>query len=274
MIGISAAFAAAQAKQYTALGQKNYLLRPQVAFNAEYSRITTDFTSYTAYYPGFDQRGNSFNSLSLGVEITVPLLDMVHRAKYREAVADAAHSLAEAQEQQLQFLDGRDKLRHSAAELAARTRLANLDRDLAQDQLDAILVRLQADAGAVQGEQLTPKDEQNARLQERLRRLDMLTADLQLQQAEVTLLRQEGSLSNWLAATIPSAIASPAGATPATSVPLPATTGTAPGTTTPPGTAPALPPTTGTPPAVLPSSPVTTPAPSTPTTPSPTTPHP
>ena len=278
VIGISAAFAAARAKEYTAHGQKHYLLLPQMAFSAGYSRISTAFSSYTQYYPFYAHPGNSFNSLSVGVEVSVPIVDMIHRAKYREALADAAHSLAEAQAQQFQFLDGRDKLRHSTAELAVRTRLASLDHDLAQDQLDAILVRLRADAGAVPGDQLTPKDEQNARLQERLRTLDMLSADLQLQQAEVTLLRQEGALTNWLAAFIPAAppstVSSPSSATPTPSVPLPPTVGTQPGVASPSGTAPATPPTEGTPPPVLPSSPVNTPAPSTPLTPSPTTPHP
>ncbi len=293
LIGISAAFAAARAKEYTAHGQRHYLLLPQVAFNAEYSRISTAFSSYTQYYPYYAHTGNSFNSLSLGVEVSVPILDMVHRAKYRESFADAAHSLAEAQEQQLQFLDGRDKLRHSAAELAARTRLASLDRDLAQDQLDAVLIRLRADAGIAGGEQLSPKDEGNARLQERLRSLDMLSADLQLEQTEITLMRQEGSLSGWLAAAIPGAIPATANGSPTPTVPLapagaqpgapnpagttpalPPTEGTQPSAPNPAGTTPALPPTEGTSPGSLPSSPVTTPAPSTPQTPSPTTPHP
>ena len=261
-IGLSAAFAAARAKDYTAHGQKHFLLRPQIAFNANYSRISTAFTSYTQYYPFFAHDGNSFNSLSLGVEVTVPILDMVHRAKYHEALADAARSLYEAQMQQMQFLEGRVKLQHNAQELAARSRLAELDRELAQDQLDAVLVRLQANAGAVQGEQMTPKDEQNARLQERLRTIDMLSAELQLQQVEVSLLRQEGSLSNWLAATIPSATTAPAAASP--SVPLPPTVGASPGTTAAPGTTSPVAPTVGSPPASLPSAPVTHPAPGNP----------
>lgn len=275
MIGISAAFAAAQAKAYTAHGQKRYLLLPQVAFSANYSRISTAFTTYTQYYPYFAHAGNSFNSLNLGVEISVPILDMVHRAKYHEALADAARSLAEAQAQQMQFLDGRDKLRRSTVELAARRDLATLDQELAQDQLDTVLVRLQANAGAAQGEQMSPKDEQNARLQERLRTLDMLSADLQLRQAEVSLLRQEGTLSNWLSSAIPSATAAPAAASPTVVVPVPATVGTPPGGATPSGaTVPSVP-TTGIPPATNPSGPVTNPAPGNPTsTPSTTAPTP
>lgn len=266
-IALSAAFAAAQAKEFTAHGEKHYLLRPQVAFSANYSRISTAFTTYTEYYPYFAHPGNSFNSLNLGVEITVPILDMVHRAKYREVLADAAHAFADAQTQQMLFLDSRDKLRRSTAELAARRDLAELDRELAQDQLDAVLVRLRADAGAVQGEQLNPRDEQNARLQERLRALDMLTAELQLQQAEVSLLRQDGSLSTWLAATIPGAASAPADASPASHPVVPATVGTPPATALPGAAVPAVP-TTGTAPATQPAGPVTTPTP----VPSPSTP--
>lgn len=262
-VGLSAAFAAARAKQFTAHGEKHYLFRPQVAFSANYSRISTAFTTYTQYYPAFGNPGNSFNSLSLGVEVTVPLLDMVHRAKAREAAADAAHSLYDAQIQQMQFLEGRSKLRHSAAELAVRAQLAGLDRDLAQDQLDAVLVRLQASAGSMQGEQLTPKDEQNARLQERLRTLDMLNADLQLRQAEVSLLRQEGSLTNWLSAAVPAATMAPAAASPTPGAPTPPTVGISPGSATPAGTVPTAP-TVGTPPSTLPSAPVTNPVPSNP----------
>ncbi len=274
LVGISAAFAAARAKQYTAHGDKRYLLRPQIAFSANYSRISTAFTTYSEYYPGFASPENSLNSLNFGVEVTVPILDMVHRAKARESAADAARSLYEAQSQQMQFAEARSKLKHSAAELAARRELAELDRELAQDQLDAVLVRLQASTGAMPGEQLTPKDEQNARLQERLRTYDMLTADLQLKQAEVMLMRQEGSLSNWLAAAVPAATSSGTDAAPASMLPLPATVGTTPGAT-PAGTLPSAVPTTGTAPTSLPSSPVTTPEPPTspPSTPS-SVPHP
>lgn len=273
LTGVSAAFAAARAKAFTAKGERHSLLLPQIAFSASYSRISTVFTTYTQYYPAFGQAGNSFNSLNFGVEISIPLLDMVHRAKAREAAADAAHSLYDAQAQSNLFLESRNKLRHSAAELDARRELAGLDRELAQDQLDAILIRLRANAGAVGGEQLTPRDEQNARLQERLRALDLLNANLQLQQAEVSLLRQEGSLASWLTAIVPGAAAAPADASPTQRIPQAPTVGTTPGIQ-PSGSLPAVPPTVGTPPATLPASPVTNPAPSNPISAPPATPHP
>lgn len=292
LTGTSAAFSAARAKQLTARGDTRYLLRPQVAFAANYARISTAFTNYEQYYPRFGANNNSFNSLSIGVQLTLPILDMVHRAKAREAAADAAHSLYEARLQQVLFLEGRSKLHRSAAALAARHDLARLEHDLAQDQLDIVTARLQAGAGVLGGEQSNPKDDANARLGERQRALDMLNATLQLAQTEVMLMRQDGSLANWLAASLP-VPASPAQNAPAnilsnpsqpagvvnspssapglpsaapglpSSAPspaLPPTMGAEPGSAVPTTSAPASAPTTGTPPASLPSSPVTTPA--------------
>jgi hypothetical protein len=45
---------------------------------------------------------------------------------------------------------------------------------------------------------LTPKDEQYAHIQERQRDLDVLDAELQLQEAQISLLRQTGKLNEWL----------------------------------------------------------------------------
>lgn len=285
--GISAAFATARAKQYTAYGDRRAVGRPQLSFQASYSRISDAFSSYDLYYPGFPGtpgHPNSFNSLGAGIEVTVPILDMARRARARESQADADRALFDAQIQQATFFEGQVKLRHSAAELAARTEVLTLDHDLAQADLDALVLRLQAANGATGATgtpQATPKDEQNARLAERQRTVDMLAAELQLHQTEVTLMRQEGSLTDYLSAAIPSATEAPAQAMPQAQPALPPTLGTVPGTT--PGTAapgaatPPLAPTTGTVPSSLPSAPVTTPQPapqpSTPSSTTPNTPH-
>ena len=287
--GMSPAFATAVARRYTARGDERALFRPQVSFSANYSRLEDVFTNYDQYYPTFPGTAghpNSFNSLSAGIQLTLPLLDMVRRAKSRESAADAAHSLFEAQVAQATFIESRQKLRHSAAELAARSALASLDHDLAQDDLDAVLLRLQAvsSGGGTQANSANPatpanpKDEQNARLAERQRTLDMLNAELQLQQTEVTLMRQEGRLANYLELSLPRSTGQVTGSqsAPGSRAPepaLPATlgsepVGTAPASTT---TAPGAVPTTGSTPSTLPAAPVTTPV--TPN-PAPGSPHP
>ncbi len=283
--GISAAFASARAKQYTARGDRRSLGRPTLSFAANYSRLEDAFTSYDLYYPSFPgtvQHPNSFNSLSAGIQLSLPIVDMVRRAKARESEADAAHALFDAQVQQANFLESRVKLRHSAAELAVRAEVMALDHDLAQDDLDAVMLRLRAVTGTGGGPQASPKDEENARLAERQRTIDMLSVELQLHQTEVTLMRQEGSLTDYLAAIIPGATATPAAATPDTRPPLAPTLGAtpagAPAGAPAGGSAPAPVPTPGATPTTLPSAPVSTPSTSSPqSTPqpgAPVTPHP
>ena len=200
--GVQSAFASAMSKQEQAFGEARYRYRPQIAFGANYSRITTAHTSYTTYYPGFNNQ-HSDNALSVGIEIRIPILDFEHQAHAREVEADAAHAMAEALSQRSQFLDGRFKLRHSLDELAARVEVASLDRDIAQEQLETVQIQLNGSGpGATQ---LTPKDEQNAKLQERQRQMDVLQDEFALRQAEVNLMRQTGALGDWLKQSLPAA---------------------------------------------------------------------
>jgi hypothetical protein len=61
-------------------------------------------------------------------------------------------------------------------------------------------VHLQLQSGNPDGPQRTPKDEQNAHIDERDKYLAVLDAGFQLRQSEVQLLRQRGELVRWLAA--------------------------------------------------------------------------
>jgi len=83
-------------------------------------------------------------------------------------------------------------------ELSARVELATIDRQIAEDQLDVLLVQLQAGVSGGSAPLMTPKDEQNARIQERQRYLDLLDANFQLRQLQINQLRQSGQLEDWL----------------------------------------------------------------------------
>jgi outer membrane protein TolC len=203
--GIQAAFVTARAKYETARGDARYLYRPQVSLAANYSRITTDFSNYALYYPAFSstyQGRNgplSLNSLALGIEIQLPILDQAHRAAARQSAAEALKAKYDAEVQRDTFLESRLKLQHSANDLDLNTRIAQDQADIAQDELNAILVQLNAAAPAGPNAQpLTPKDEQSARLGMDQRRLDLLDAELQLAQTKIILMRQNGALAVWL----------------------------------------------------------------------------
>ncbi len=206
--GVQAAFATAKSKYQKAFGDSRYMFRPQFAFGAEYSRFSTFNNQYVVYYPSVLNREP--NAVGFSINISIPLFDMGHQAKARQSMADARHAQNEAIYSRDQATEGQLKLRHSMAELSAKSELAGLDKELAQEQLDAILVQLQAPAVAGAAP-LTPKDEQNARIQERQRYVEMLDAEGQLRQTGINLLRQTGELENWLKSSAGSATATPSG---------------------------------------------------------------
>jgi outer membrane protein TolC len=198
--GIKAAFATARGKQYIAFGDSRYTMRPQIALAANYSRVATSLSSYGAYYPryaGTLDNPNSENALSFGLQFNIPLLDMAHQAKARGSAADAARAFAEADQQRGVYREGRAKLQHAARELDLRAQLARDDREIAQDQLEALQIQMQ-ESGNSQGPQVNPKDQLNAQLQEHQKYLDVLSAELQLRQTQVNLLRQTDGLGSWI----------------------------------------------------------------------------
>ena len=194
--GIRAAMASARSKQEIAFGAARYRFRPQVSFGANYSRISTSQTDYVEYYPGFKDKSN--DAASIGIQISIPLYDRSHEDKAHQAAAEAVRARYEAQDQRNQFLEGRFKLQHSMAELSARVELAQTSIELAKAQLDETMVQLSTGSGDSNKPELTPKDEQNAHLQQSQKAIDLLDAQFQLEQAQVNLLRQTGQLDAWL----------------------------------------------------------------------------
>ncbi|MGI4756284.1 MAG: TolC family protein [Janthinobacterium lividum] len=211
--GIAGAFSNARAKQFAAFGDQRYILRPQIALSAAYSRVATELSSYGAYYPryaGTPENPNSQNSFGFGLQITFPLLDLAHRSKARESAADAARAFAEAEQQRGVFREGRARLQNSTLELQLRSELARDEQEIARDQLEALQVQLQPTASNLAGPQVTPKDLLNAQLQERQRYLDVLTVELQLRQTQINLLRQTDGLGVWVLGSPTSGTAAPA----------------------------------------------------------------
>ena len=190
---ILSAEANARAKARRAAADSRYTWRPQIAFDAQYGRISS-FNGVSTYY---NLKGD-YNTLAAGVQITLPFLDRTRSAKARESLADAQHA-----EHELDFLrdqqsEARLSQQHIIVELETKAGLAELDEEIAQDQFNAITIQLSTNGGNSVVPPLTLKDEQNARIQERQRYLDVLDAKLQLQEAQITLLRQTGRLSEWL----------------------------------------------------------------------------
>jgi outer membrane protein TolC len=201
---VESAYAIAQSKRQTAFGDARYLWRPQVYFTGEYSRFAS-YTNIQDYYSHFQH-----NNAAVGVQITVPIYDMAHRARARESAAEATRAQHEADFIRDQFFDSRLRASHAAAELSARTEIATLDQQLAQQQLNVLLVQLKSGTGDLAAPQMTPKDEQTARIAEREKFVALLNSSFELQQARIGLLRLSGELENWIGTAVRALPATPA----------------------------------------------------------------
>jgi outer membrane protein TolC len=199
--GVASAFASAEAKQQVARADAHFRFRPQINLFAQYNFYATWSNSFAqlqkVYQANTGQTSTlGFSEGAFGVQIIVPIFDRGHSSKARESAADAAHAFHLAQSAQIDTLDGQSSLRHSITELQAQTDVATLQQQLAQQQLD--ILQQQLKTGNPDGPQMTPKDEQNARINERGKFLAVLDANYQLRTTEIHLLRQTGELLSWL----------------------------------------------------------------------------
>ena len=196
--GIKAAYASAHAKLYRAFGDARQNNRPTFGFGLEYNRYAK-FNNYNEYYLRFQH--NNFN---VGIQITFPLFDATRKAKAMGSSAEAAEASAQADQLRDQTGEQILQLQKNIAELAAQERVAELQNELAQDQLDAITTQLQLGSGNPGGAAPLPKDEQGARIRERSHFVDMLETRFQLTQARLALLRSMGRVEDW-AKAVPAA---------------------------------------------------------------------
>lgn len=196
---VQSAYKNADSKLQQAFGDSRRMYRPQVAFAGQYARFAS-FNNYQQYYCRTTTPCDISNNLSFGIQLNWPIFDFTKRAHARTSMAEAMRAKHEADYARDQFLDGRVKAAASATELEARAEIASLDRDLAEQQLD--IVRTQISAGNPNGQPVTPKDEQNALVEERQKYLDYLEADFQLRQAQIELLRNSGQLEDWVKSSV------------------------------------------------------------------------
>ena len=195
--GIQSAYANAKSKLDLYYGDAKQNYRPQFGFGVEYNRYA-EFNNYNEYYLRFQH-----NNFDVGVQITFPIFDASRRAKARESAADAAHAQIEADQAKNQTTEQVQSLRHSLEELKAQQRYAQLQSQLAQEQLETVLAELNSGTGSVNAAPVTPKDEELARIQAQERYQDALNADLSVVRAQLNLLRSIGTIEDWAHSPVP-----------------------------------------------------------------------
>jgi len=189
--GVRAAYSAAKSKLYVAFGDKRQNFRPQIAFVAQYNRFAT-FNNYQDYYNHFQH-----NNFGIGISISFPIYDASRKAKAKESAADAAHAAAQADQARDQTSEQVTELQKSLAELVAQEEVAQLQSELAASDLETVTAQVSSGSSSPIGQPLTPRDEQNAHIQERQRYLEYLNSKFDLLKAELSLLRIVGSIEDW-----------------------------------------------------------------------------
>jgi outer membrane protein TolC len=181
----------ARSKQFLAAGDRGKILRPQIAFGIQYSRYAK-FNNYAQYYLRFQH-----NNFDVGIDMTLPIFDRTARDRARASAADAVHAREQSELFRLQLSEQTRELSGGLAELRAQQKIARLQSDYAQENVDAVETELQQGSGNPNGSPPTPRDEAKARIEERRRFVDKLDADFQLMQAQIQLQRSLGTVEEW-----------------------------------------------------------------------------
>jgi outer membrane protein TolC len=196
--GVQSARLQADSRERAAKGDRERVWFPQIGFGAIYNRNTTLLNNTNLYYNHY-LPANNFSS---GFNIQLPLFDIGQRAKARDSAADALRARVEAEQAEKQNDLQITELTASLRELDAEADVARLKSQIAAEQLKTVMTQLEFGNGASGGSgappQLSPKAEQQARIDERQKYLDSLDAGFDLTKARLDLLRALGHMQDWL----------------------------------------------------------------------------
>jgi outer membrane protein TolC len=160
---------------------------PTVDFAAQYALLAT-FNDYQNF---FQPRSFQANNASLGAVVRFPFFSPTQRARARAADFDALRAQKDAETTRNQVSTQTLKLQRSVDQLAAAQDVADLEYQVAESNLDAVEIRV--DAGTA-----TIHDEDDARSQANEHYDTLEDTRFELQRARVALLRATGDLSSWL----------------------------------------------------------------------------
>ena len=188
---VQAAFATAQSKKFSAIGDKNQNYRPTVGMAFQYSRFAP-FNGYSLYYNHF-----TYNNIGLGIQAVWPLFDPIRRDKAMESKAEAIRAQRQAELTKIQTDEGNYAMWHSLRELEAQQQIAQLQQELAQDTLSSIETQLNQGSPAVGAPPVTPQQADEYRVEERSSYVDLRDAQFNVTRVELNLLNALGGLEDW-----------------------------------------------------------------------------
>jgi outer membrane protein TolC len=183
---VEAAEQSAVAKQLRAKGEHRALY-PSADFAAQYGLVNTSLTNFEQFFVPHSFRPNN---VTFGLILRFPFLDRSQRARAAAADAEALRARKEIEETKNKAVLDALKLQHNVEQLIAARHVADLRYKLAENELDAVRIQMEAETA-------TQREMQNAAVDAAERTLERIDADFQLQRSELELLRTGGELESW-----------------------------------------------------------------------------
>jgi outer membrane protein TolC len=160
---------------------------PSADFSTQYGVINTSLTNYEQFFvPHSFQTQN----VTIGLVLRFPFFDRSQRARAAAADAEALRARKEAEQTKQKAALDAVQLRHTVDQLLAARHIADLRYKLAENALDAVHERMEAQVAA-------QSELQNAAIDTAERTLERINADFELERVEVELLRMRSELGNW-----------------------------------------------------------------------------
>ena len=187
---VESAEQSAMAKRLRAKGEHRALY-PSADFSTQYGVINTSLTNYEQFFvPHTFQTQN----VTFGLVLRFPFFDRSQRARAAAADAEALRAGKEAEQIKNKAALDAVQLQHNVDQLLAARHVADLRYKLAENELDAVHERMEAQVG-------TQRDLQNSAIDAAERTLERINADFELQRAEIELLRMRSELEGWALAS-------------------------------------------------------------------------
>lgn len=173
----------AQAKEFRAAGEKKQLY-PALDLAGQYGLLAR-YNNYDEFFRKFQR-----NNITIGVVVRFPFLNFAQKAHAAGAVAEAIRSRSEAQAVKDQVASDTLRMERNVQQLAAARDVAKLEYDLATSEAEAVGVRVQAGSATV-------RDQENSRVEQSAKYSALLDANIDLDKAQMQLLRASGTLESW-----------------------------------------------------------------------------
>jgi len=155
---------------------------PSIDFAGQFAEFAT-FNNYQQYYKSFSR-----NNYSFGLNVRIPVFNLAQNALAAAADADAMHAEADAQLLRDKVAADAVRAQHTIRQLQATIKVTRLEYEVAQANIDAVQLQIQAGKANARDQELAHADVAS-------KQAALLQSQFEYLRAQIQLLRQTGDLN-------------------------------------------------------------------------------